>query len=331
MRIQKKELAKKLSVVLTEQVSPEMTTVYSLVSTGRTPYTDFIGRLSDDDRKVIDEALKVTGAYELRDRFVSELSDGERQKVMIARALVQEPQLIILDEPTSHLDIRHKVEVIRILQELSEQKGITSILSLHDIDLAIKGCQTVMLVSEGKISASGSPEEIITSGVIQKLYGISGAVYNELMGSVEISGKGSNDIFCTGGNGTGVKCYRSLARNGFGITSGVIHENDRDFDAASGICGSVISEKAFEEITAENVSRAESIALAAKCVIDSGFPIGKINGGNIMLIKNLISKGKDVISLRSYDESVKIFGEYADKMQFAENTSKLCEIVKNRY
>ena len=160
-KMKKKDIAKKLSLVLTDSVTPSLTTVYELISMGRTPYTNFLGRLSDEDRKIIDESLEIVGASFLKERFYNQLSDGEKQKVMIARALVQEPELIILDEPTSHLDIKHKIEVIKVLQKLSNERGITCILSLHDIDLALKGFQKVLLVNDGKVVAQGVPEEII--------------------------------------------------------------------------------------------------------------------------------------------------------------------------
>lgn len=328
-KIKQKALSRKLSLVLTEQVSPAMTTVHALVAMGRTPYTDFIGRLSDEDHKVIDEALVTVGAGNLRERFFSELSDGEKQKVMIARALVQEPELMILDEPTSHLDIRHKIEVIRILQRLSNEKNITCILSLHDIDLAIKGCQTVVLVNDGKIVDFGTPEEIVKNGVIGQLYHIGGAEYNELTGSVELKGADRNDVFVVAGNGSGIPVYRALARNGYGITGGVLHENDRDYDAACRICSRTVSEQPFEAIGEERLKEAERLAMSAPITVDSGFSVGSGNRGNIALLKSLLLNQKKVYSLRSREESRKLFGESADRIVYAENTVDLLQKIKN--
>ena len=209
-KMKTKEIAQKISLVLTDSVAPSLTTVYELISMGRTPYTNFLGRLSDEDKKIIDESLEIVGASFLKERFYEQLSDGEKQKVMIARALVQEPELIILDEPTSHLDIKHKVEVIKVLQKLSNERGITCILSLHDIDLALKGCQIVCLVNNGRVLAQGIPEDIIYDGVIKELYEIKGAEYNELYGSVELKGLSSNDVFVTGGGASGTNLYRAL-------------------------------------------------------------------------------------------------------------------------
>lgn len=306
--LKQKELSQKLSVVLTESVTLSLTTVEELVSMGRTPHTGLMGRLTEEDRRIVAEALKTVGAAALRERYFDELSDGEKQKVMIARALVQEPKLMILDEPTSHLDIRHKIEVIRVLQRLSGEKGITCILSLHDIDLALKGCQTVLLVRDGKIAAQGTPEEVVGSGRIQELYEISGARYSELLGAVELTGRASGEIFVAGGAGSGVCLYRALSRSGYGLTAGVLHRGDVDFQIAEPICSKVIAEEPFEPISHENAEKAFALIRAAKCAVDSGFPIGRGNLENAELLKRAVKGGKPVLSLRDPDEGARLYG-----------------------
>ena len=299
MKNQKKsEIARQLSVVLTDTVTPRLTTVYDIVAIGRSPYTNFFGRLSESDKEIIDESLRTVGAESLKHRYITELSDGEKQKVMIARALVQEPRLIILDEPTSHLDIRHKVEVIRILQKLVSEKDITVILSLHDIDLAIKGCKTVLLIKDNEVVAQGSPEEVIQSGSIGKLYNVSGAIYNELLGAVEIEGKSGSDIFVIAGNGTGINLYRALSREGYGVITGILHENDIDTQIARAICSGVITQPAFTDIGEDKFSEAASYINSVPVVIDTGFPIADGNMKNQELIKYAAARGKTVYSLR---------------------------------
>lgn len=325
--IDKKSLSRRLSLVLTDGSVPAMTTVFDLVSMGRAPYTNFMGQLSDNDRRIIDAALAETGISGLRDRYVSELSDGEKQKAMIARAIVQEPRVIILDEPTGHLDIGYKVEVIRLLQKLSAEKQMTCILSLHDIDLALKGCKTIMLVNDGKISDMGAPEEIIKSGTFTELYHIKGGRYSELMGSVEIKAPLANDAFVAAGNGTGAVIYRSLARNGYGVVTGVVHENDKDHEVAAGVCSEMICERAFEPISRESAVKAEELALMQRFVIDSGFPVGGINAENIGLIKNIILKGKRVFSLRPVNESRRFFGALDSRIVHAGTVPELIQKI----
>lgn len=302
------KLARRLSLVLTEQPAPSLTTVYELTAMGRTPYTDFLGRLSDDDRRIIDEALEQTGSLSLKDRFFSELSDGEKQKVMISRALAQQPELIILDEPTSHLDIKHKIEIMRILQRLANEKGITCVLSLHDIDLALKCCSVVMLVKDGKIAACGAPEDIAEKGIIDGLYGIENASFFETTGAVELKGADRNDVFVVGGGGTATPLLRSLARLGCGLTCGIIHENDVDFSAVKTICSAAAYEKSFKNISREAVSEAQLLISEANCVIDGGFPVGDINAACVQLIGYAAALGKPVLSLRSAEECTRLFG-----------------------
>lgn len=306
--LKQKELSRRLSLVLTESITPSLTTVEELVSMGRTPYTGLMGRLTDEDRRIVAEAIETVGAGSLRERYYDELSDGEKQKVMIARALVQEPQLMILDEPTSHLDVRHKIEVIRVLQRLSGEKGITCILSLHDIDLALKGCQIVLLVRDGKIAAQGTPEEVVGNGCIGELYDISGARYSELLGAVELTGRASGEIFVAGGAGSGVRLYRALSRSGYGLTAGVLHRGDVDFQVAEPICSKVIAEESFEPISRENADKAFALIRAAKCVVDSGFPIGSENLENAALLKRAAESGKPVLSLRDPKEGARLYG-----------------------
>ena len=325
--LSRKELARTLSLVLTDSVAPALTTVWQLLSLGRTPYTNFLGHLTKEDRAVIEEALTAVGAEDLRHRYYSELSDGEKQKVMIARALVQEPELIILDEPTSHLDIRHKVEVIRVLQKLANEKHITCILSLHDIDLALKGCETVLLVHDGKVVAQGTPEDVVQPGLIDRLYEIHGARYNETYGSIELKGPEKSGLFLVGGCGTGVPFYRALSRKGWGLAAGVLHESDGETPIARSICRETVTEAPFEPIAEETLRRAEALMEDSSAVIDSGFPIGSGNKANLSLIQIALRLGKPVYSSRNAEELQKIYGAQAEKIRRFSTVSELFSLL----
>lgn len=329
-RIKKTKLAKEMAVVLTEQVSLGLLTVFEIASMGRYPHTNFIGKLTSRDKEIIEGALSSVNALYLRDRYYSELSDGEKQKVMIARALVQEPELIVLDEPTSHLDVKHKVEVINILQKLCMEKGITVILSLHDIDLAIKGCQTILLVQNGRIISQGTPEEIIKEGTIQKLYDIEGAKYNELIGSIEFRNTKEPEIFVTGGNGTGVGVYRAISRAGYGMYCGVLHSNDIDFHVGKALGSNVIEEIAFNEISVENFRKAKDKIKSVEYVIDTGFPVGNINQENINLIIEAVKMSKDVFTLCNESLKKERYGEWAKKICCCSNTIDLINCISNK-
>lgn len=322
-RMKKDELARKMAVVLTEQASPLMTTAFEIAAMGRYPHTNFLGKLKPEDKEIVKEALETVGARHLAQRYYSELSDGEKQKVMIARALVQQPEVIILDEPTSHLDIKHKVEIIHILNRLCRTMNLTVVLALHDIDLAIKGCQTLLLVKDGKVISQGAPEDVIKNRTIQELYEIKGARYNEIMGSVELAGNSTKEIFVVGGNGTGAKVYRSLSRLGYGMASGVLHVNDIDAQVARGICSEIITEVPFEKISPFHLKQAEDKLNEARFVVDTGFFVGEGNRANLELLNAAVQAGKKVFSMRTPEEGQKLLGNNSKSVIYCESMSDL--------
>ena len=156
-----KDLSTVIGVVLTERTNLQNMTVTELVGMGRSPYTGFWGRLSAADRRKVDEALLLVGIGALRDRLVQTLSDGERQKVMIAKALAQETPIIFLDEPTAFLDYPSKVEILQLLHRLSQEMGKTVFLSTHDLELALRVADRVWLMTKQGEVKSGSPENLV--------------------------------------------------------------------------------------------------------------------------------------------------------------------------
>ncbi len=163
-------LARKISVVLTERVSLQNMTVKELVAMGRYPYTGFWGKMAAADHQLIEEAIALVKIEELAQRQVSSLSDGERQKAMIAKALAQETPLIFLDEPTAFLDFPSKVEMMRLLHHLTRVKQKTIFLSTHDLDLALQMADTVWLMDKEKGVRIGSPDELAVNGAISEYF-----------------------------------------------------------------------------------------------------------------------------------------------------------------
>lgn len=324
----KDALAKELAVVLTELLSLGYLTVFEIAAMGRFPHTNYFGKLTEYDIKIVNDALTAVDAYQLKDRCFSELSDGEKQKVMIARALVQQPRLIVLDEPTSHLDVKHKVEVIRILQKLCAEKGITVILSLHDIDLAIKACQNVLLVRGGEIVAKGTPEEVILDGTIQKLYDIEGAHYNELMGSLEFDNTKTPEFFVTGGDGTGAGVYRALSRAGVGMVCGILHTNDVDFYIGKTLNCQIIEENAFEAIGDRSFAEAKAVIDGISCLVDTGFPLREGNRRNLELLKYGVTESKTVLSLCKKENLFARYGSCANRIEVCDSACQLIQRMK---
>lgn len=180
--INAKEMAKTLSLVLTDRIAPGNLTVYALVSLGRFPYTSWMGGLSASDKELIQWALEATGSVQYADRHIGELSDGERQKVMIARALVQDTEIIVLDEPTAHLDSPNRIEIFHLLQDLTKTTGKTILISTHEIDMAIESCDSMWLVMPDKKVESGLPEELILNRSLEKAFGSKELTFDYLKG-----------------------------------------------------------------------------------------------------------------------------------------------------
>ena len=166
------EIAQKLAVLMTGRVRPELMTCWDVAAMGRCPYTGRLGILSAGDREKVREALSLVHGEELAPLSFTEISDGQRQRVMLARALCQEPEVIVLDEPTTFLDIRYKLELLAVLKEMAQERKLAVLLSLHELELAEKISDCVVCVHNGKIERIGPPEEIFTADYIKKLFDI---------------------------------------------------------------------------------------------------------------------------------------------------------------
>ncbi len=176
-------LAKRLSIVTTEHARAELMSCAEVAATGRYPYTGRLGILSDHDRAVVREAMSLVHVTELADESFERISDGQRQRVMLARAICQEPEVLLLDEPTSFLDVRFKVEFLTTLKKLAKEKRLAVVLSLHEIDCAARVADTVLCVRNGSVDRVGRPEEIFTDGYIETLYGMEPGSYKAFFGT----------------------------------------------------------------------------------------------------------------------------------------------------
>lgn len=163
------ELAREMSLVLTEKLPPSNLTIFELVALGRQPYTNWIGKLGPEDLSKIEEVIELTQIRQLVGKKHYEVSDGQLQKVLIARALSQDTPLIILDEPTTHLDLLHKVSLFRLLKRLTAETGKCILFSTHDIDLAIQLSDEMIVMNDGKTTQE-KPSELIKNGVLETLF-----------------------------------------------------------------------------------------------------------------------------------------------------------------
>jgi iron complex transport system ATP-binding protein len=200
-------LARVLSVVLTERTSVGMLTSYEVIALRRSPYTRWSGALRDEDHAIVGESIRAVEAARLANRYVNELSDGERQKVMLARALAQEPSVMILDEITAFLDLPRRIEIMRIL------------VSTHDLELALATSDGVWLLPKGTPLVSGAPEDLVLSGHLSSVFAGEGVTFDEEAGTFSMRRSSSGEIALLGEGSAARWTRRALERNGYRITS----------------------------------------------------------------------------------------------------------------
>ncbi len=166
------EIAREISMVMTERIHPQLMTCRDVISTGRYPYTGRLGILSEEDRIKVEEAISMVGAEKIADSDFNEISDGQKQRIMVARAICQDTGIIVLDEPTSYLDMFHKIDLLKIIRRLAREKNKTIIMSLHELDLVKMISDRVVCVGENKVIRIGAVDDIFRGNFIQSLYGV---------------------------------------------------------------------------------------------------------------------------------------------------------------
>lgn len=179
------DVARRMAILMTARVEPELMTCRDVVSSGRYPYTGRLGVLRDEDKKIVEQSLSQVDALAFADAPFSAVSDGQRQRILLARALCNSPQLIVLDEPTSFLDIRYKLELLSVLKRMVRENDLAVLLSLHELDLARRISDTVICVAGDRIDRIGTPEEIFTSDYIAQLYHLERGKYDECFSTLE--------------------------------------------------------------------------------------------------------------------------------------------------
>jgi iron complex transport system ATP-binding protein len=174
-----RNVAQIIGVVPQEFRIPFAYRVREIVSLGRSPYLGRFGVLTDADERVVDRALAATDIEALQGREYNALSGGERQRVVIALALAQEPRVLLLDEPTAHLDLSHRVQLLRLVGAINAKRGVTVLAALHDIDLAATGFRRVIVLSGGRVVADGPPREVITPGLLRQVFGVDAQIIED--------------------------------------------------------------------------------------------------------------------------------------------------------
>ena len=213
--LKEKELSLMVSVVLTEKLTIEDFTVRQLVSLGRYPYTGFFGRLSEEDEKITDQAIADTGLELFSDRKLSQLSDGEKQKAMIAKALAQETPIMILDEPTAFLDLPGRIEIMRLLRHLAVDKNKGILVTTHDLEQTLRFADKLWLIAQGKEMVCGIPEDLLLQGYIESFFAREGILFDNNTGCFKADEEFSEGVHIIGKGLTSYWVKNALERNGF--------------------------------------------------------------------------------------------------------------------
>jgi len=292
-RMSGEALSRKMAVVFTEKLKTELMTCEDVVATGRYPYTGRFGILSREDDAIVREAMELVHVTEIRNQDFTRISDGQRQRVMLARAICQEPEIIILDEPTSFLDVKYKLEFLSLLQKLRNKKDLTVIMSIHELELAERVSDRILCVNGAYVERFGRTEEIFQPGYIRSLFGITTGSFDEENSSMELEpASGEPEVFVIAGGGTGRGVYRRLQRSGTAFISGILFENDLDYPVAKALAAEVIKADSFEPIRDALLREAKEKMDRCKRVICCKSVFGSLEKANEELLAYARETGK---------------------------------------
>ncbi len=304
--------AARLVAVVPQEVSPTFAfTVLEIVLMGRSPYLSALGGGSPEDYRRAREAMEMAGVHHLGDRPIDQLSGGERQRVMLAQALAPDAPVLLLDEPTTHLDLRHVVGILGRLRALAA--GGRAILAVfHDLNLAAGLCDRLVALDGGRVVAEGVPDEVLTPGFVRAVYGVEVEIVpHVLTGRPAVmlapapgpAGRGARPdlprAHVVGGAGRGAPLMRALAERGFEVTAGVLHVTDTDTEVAERLNLERVTVPPFSPVDPGAQSEVEAMMTRADVVIVADAPYGPGNLGNLRAVLRAADRGARVVLLES--------------------------------
>lgn len=301
-RLSGTELSQKMAVVFTEKLQTEYMTCEDVVATGRYPYTGHFGILSNEDRTAVSEAMELVHVTAIKDQNFTKISDGQRQRVMLARAICQEPEILILDEPTSFLDVKYKLEFLSVLQELRLKKRLTVIMSMHELELAQRVSDRILCVNGNCVERFGTPEEIFQTGYIKALFDISTGSFDEENTSMELEAiRGKADVFVIAGAGSGRNTYRRLQQERTPFITGILYDNDLDYPVARALASEVITARAFEPVEQAAILRAKKAMDSCSHILCCRQAFGSLEIANKDLLEYARQQGKQITLTSTQD------------------------------
>ncbi len=296
-----RDVAKSVAVVPQESIATFDFTALDIVLMGRNPYIDRFRMESGEDLAVAKKAMEFTNTWDLAERPVNELSGGEKQLVIIARALAQDPKVLLLDEPTVHLDINHQLEIMDLLRRICKERELVVLAVFHDFNLATRYCDSAMLLNKGRIFSIGPIDTVLTGENIRNVFQVNMIVkqhpITNLLYIVPLSTSRSKitpsmdiTIHLICGGGTGAPTMKTLLEEGYGVTTGVLNTLDTDHDAAGTLGVPVVSEAPFSPITEEAHKANLAMIDNASVVIVTNVPFGYGNLKNLEAAKVALEK-----------------------------------------
>jgi len=280
-------------------------TVLEIVLMGRSPHLGRFALEGTRDYAAAEKAMRLTGITHLAARPVTATSGGERQRVAIARSLAQQPRLLVLDEPTAHLDINHQIEVLDLVRALNREQGVAVVVVMHDLNLAAQYCDHMLLLHQGRLLADGSPQQVITAQRVRQAYGaevtvkshpLTGRPYFTLLSRLPLPApRDGMTVHLICGAGTGSELMEALIARGYRVSAGVLNVEDSDQQAAERLSLPRAEEAPFSPISQEAREENMRLIAAAQVVILAPIPVGAGNLANIEAALVAARSGKRVI------------------------------------
>ncbi len=294
------ELMRRLTVVPQVPPSPFSFTVEEIVFMGRTPHLSPLRPVTEEDRRIVQWAMKWTGTDQLKDRPFPQLSGGEQRRVLIAKALAQRPELLLLDEPTANLDLRYQTEVLDLIQRLNQDQGITVLAVLHDLNLAAHLGRQFLLMKSGKIVAAGDFNDVMNRRILQQVYEVPVLVSRHpvtgrpvvLLTESRIRKGVGLKVHVICGGGTGVEILSALVSAGCRVTTGALNRGDSDFETARLLNIPVVEEEPFTPLSQRAIEETKSWIQKADVVLLTDVPFG---WGNIANLRALLEAARGLV------------------------------------